>query len=377
MPPDIQPFHAMSIGRQAFSMEEAGHDILHMEYGQPSAQPPAAVRAAAAEMLAGGVKGYWESDGLKAGIAAMYRDVHGMDVPTDQIVLTCGASPALALALMAGFAPGARIAMSRPGYVAHRNCVTGLHMEAVELPCGPETRFQLTADMLAALDPAPHGVILASPANPTGSIIPAAELSRIIDLCTDRGIQIISDEIYNWLTYGERAPSVGEFTDHGFLVNSFSKFFAMPGWRLGWLVAPEAHARRAHAYMSNFFLTPPSLSQAAGLAALEEIDALGAHLSVYRQNRENLLTALPGMGLSDIAPPDGAFYIYAKTDQFAADSRTLCAELLAETGVATASGVDFDPVAGQEFMRFSFALSVAQVEEAIARITPWFAARRR
>ncbi|MEM9234819.1 MAG: aminotransferase class I/II-fold pyridoxal phosphate-dependent enzyme, partial [Pseudomonadota bacterium] len=262
--PEIQPFHAMTVGRAAIQMEEAGASVIHMEYGQPSAQPPAAVKAAARQMLEDGVKGYWESERLKQLIAEDYRELHGSRVDPANIVLTNGASPALSLVLMVAFEPGARIAMARPGYVAHRNVVIGLHMEPVELPCDASTGFQLTAQMLETLTPAPDGVILASPANPTGSIIPRDEMEKIAEVCRSRNIRIISDEIYIRLAYGDPAASMTEFTEDALIVNSFSKFQVMPGWRLGWAVLPEEYREKALAYMSNFFLTPPSLSQAAG-----------------------------------------------------------------------------------------------------------------
>ena len=365
----------MTIGAAAFAMEEAGEKVIHMEYGQPSARPPEPVMGAAKAMLETHVKGYWESQRLKEAIAGSYDALYGVTVDPAAVILTCGASPALSLALMAGFKPGARIAMARPGYVAHRNVVIGLHMEPVELPCDASTRYQLTADMLAGLDPAPDGVIVASPANPTGSIIPSGEMEKIAAVCQERGIRIISDEIYIRLSYGEPAASMTQFTDDAFVVNSFSKFYLMPGWRLGWVVVPEAYRDRARAYMSNFFLTPPSLSQEAGLAAFSCTEELEAHLDVYARNRERLLAALPTLGISEMAPPDGAFYLYGRVDQLTEDSRELCLELLKDTGVATASGVDFDPVEGHRFMRFSFAVTEREVEDALERITPWFRAR--
>ena len=376
MPTEIRPFHAMTIGKAAHRLEEAGRRVFHMEFGQPTARPPGAVLRAAEAMLDDGVKGYWESAALKDEIAASYASLYGVGIDPSRIILTCGASPALALALMAGFAPGDRIAMARPGYVAHRNCVIGLHMRPVELPCDATTGFRLTASMVDAVDPAPAGLIVASPANPTGSVIPRAQLEAIVEVCMRKGIRIISDEIYNLISYEGAAASLCELTDTAAVVNSFSKFYAMPGWRLGWAVMPEELAPRAHAYMSNFFLTPPSLSQAAGLAALRATEELHRHVEVYRRNRARLLAALPELGLREIAPPDGAFYIYTRVDHLTDDSRSLCLGLLEDTGVATASGIDFDPEEGHRFMRFSFAVSEAELAEALERITPWFAARR-
>jgi aspartate/methionine/tyrosine aminotransferase len=250
--------------------------------------------------------------------------------------------------------------------------VKALHMHALEIACVPETRFQLSAEMLERIDPAPAGVILASPANPTGTIIPGSELEAIARGCRARGIRIISDEIYHGLTYGEPTRSMLEFEPNAVVVNSFSKYFSMAGWRLGWIVVPKSEASRAVAYMGALFLTAPSLAQHAALVAMDCRDELEGHLSTYRRNRELLLDALPDLGLERIAPPDGAFYIYADVGGLTDDSLSFCKQLLTDTGVATAPGVDFDPVDGQRFIRMSFAVSTPEIEDAIGRLTPWF-----
>jgi len=277
--------------------------------------------------------------------------------------------------LSSAFEADARVAIARPGYVAYRNVVKALHMTALEIPCGPEVGYQLSARALAALDPAPDGVIVASPANPTGSIIPPEELAAIARVCRERKIRIISDEIYHGLSYGTPTPSMLEFDAGCLVVNSFSKYFSMAGWRLGWLVASGADAARARALVGNLFLTAPSLSQHAGLAAMDARKELDGHVAVYRKNRELLLNALPRLGLASIAPPDGAFYIWADVGHLTDDSLAFCERLLRDTGVATAPGLDFDPVDGGRFIRFSFAVSTAEVEEAIERMVPWLAAQ--
>jgi aspartate/methionine/tyrosine aminotransferase len=291
------------------------------------------------------------------------------------VILTCGASPALVLALSSAFAPGQRVATARPGYVAYRNTLKALHLTPVEVGCGPAERFQMTAKILEGLDPAPAGVILASPANPTGTIIPPKELEAIAAVCRERGIRIVSDEIYHGLSYTEPAVTMLRFDPQALIINSFSKYYSMVAWRLGWLVAPEDMQGAAYARMSNLFLTPPSLSQHAGLVAMDCAEELEGHVRVYAANRALLLDALPTMGLTSIAPPDGAFYIWADIGHLTQDSLAFCERLLRDTGVATAPGVDFDPVEGRHFMRFSFAVSTAEIREAIARIAPWFAAR--
>jgi len=375
MTAQIEPFRAMFISRLAHQMQVEGRSVIHMEFGQPSTGAPAAAIAAAHRVLDSDPMGYWESPDLKARICARYATTDGVEVGSERIILTCGASPALVLALSAAFAPGDRVALARPGYVAYRNTLKALHLVPVEIACGPEDRYQLTARHLAQLEPAPAGVILASPANPTGTIIEADELAAIAEVCRARGIRIVSDEIYHGLSYGQPTRSLLAFEPSAIIVNSFSKYFSMAGWRLGWLVAPDDLVDQVRALMSNLFLTPPSLSQHAAAAAMDCIDELEGHLAVYRANRALMLDALPALGLGAIAPPDGAFYIYADIGHLTTDSLAFCEALLRDTGVATAPGVDFDPVEGGRFIRISFSASTDLVQEAIARMIPWFAQR--
>ncbi|HET6971381.1 MAG TPA: aminotransferase class I/II-fold pyridoxal phosphate-dependent enzyme [Phenylobacterium sp.] len=372
MTAEIDPFYAISISGLAHRLKAEGRSVIHMEFGQPSTGAPKAAIEAAHGVLDSEAMGYWESAPLKARICRHYAETYGVEVTPNRITLTCGASPALVLALSSTFKPGDVIAMARPGYVAYRNTVKALHMVPLEIACGAESRFQLTAATLAALDPAPAGVIIASPANPTGTVIPKDELAAIAKVCRDRGIRIVSDEIYHGLTYGEPAHSMLEFEPQAIVVNSFSKYFSMAGWRLGWLIVPPEQASRSVAYMGALFLTAPSLAQYAALVAMDCRDELEAHLDTYRRNRELLLEALPKLGLEKIAPPDGAFYIYADVGRLTDDSLGFCKQLLSDTGVATAPGVDFDPVDGRRFIRMSFAVSTPEIEEAIRRLVPWF-----
>lgn len=372
---EIEPFHAIGISRLAHQLKGEGAQIIHMEFGQPSTGAPAPAIARAHQVLDSDGMGYWESPALKARIARHYQETCGVALEAEQVILTCGASPALVLALSSAFTPGDRIALARPGYVAYRNSLKALHLTPVEIACGPESRYQLTAQALAALDPAPAGVIIASPANPTGTIIPPEELAAIAEVCRERGIRIVSDEIYHGLSYVGPTHSMLEFEPTALIVNSFSKYFSMVGWRLGWLVAPSDLVARARAFVGNLFLTAPSLSQHAGLAAMDAREELEGHVAVYRANRQLLLDALPSLGLTAIAPPDGAFYIWADIGHLTDDSLAFCERLLRETGVATAPGLDFDPVEGRRFIRFSFAVSTQEVREALERIQPWFAAQ--
>ena len=368
----IDPFHAIAISRIAHQLAVEGKSIIHMEFGQPSTGAPGRAIHEAHRVLDKDGMGYWESPRLKERIAQYYRDGYAVQVDPERIILTCGASPAFVLALSSLFAPGARVAFARPGYVAYRNTLKALYLDPVEIACGPAERYQISAAAIEALDPAPDGLILASPANPTGTIIAAGEVTAIAEVCRRRSIRVISDEIYHGLSYAGPVRSLLQDMDDALIVNSFSKYFSMAGWRLGWLVVPSTLIDAARARMGNLFLTPPSLAQHAGLIAMDCRDELEQHVATYSRNRDLLLRALPGMGLREIAPPDGAFYIYADIGHLTNDSLAFCEKLLRDTGVATAPGVDFDPLEGHRFIRFSFAVSTELVSEAISRMTPWF-----
>ncbi len=372
---EIDPFYAMEINRLAH--RQTGRAVIHMEYGQPSTGAPQAALAVAHKVLDTDAMGYWESRPLQEALAGLYRRRYGLTIAPERFVLTCGASPALVLALSAFFSPGDRVALARPGYVAYRNVLKALHLVPVEIACGPETRYQLAAAHIEALDPAPQGVIVASPANPTGTIIADTELKKIAAAARARGAIVISDEIYHGLSYTGPASTMLAFDPEAFVIASFSKYFSMVAWRLGWLLAPEDKAERARAFCGNMFLTAPSLSQHAGIAALEATEELEAHVDVYRTNRDLLLKALPRLGLNRIAPPDGAFYLYVDVGHLTDDSLDFCKQMLLDTGVATAPGIDFDPIEGRRHIRLSFAVSTAEIEDAIARLEPWFKARMR
>lgn len=373
MTAQIDPFHAIALSRRAQELKAQGRSIIAMHFGQPSTGAPPAAIAAAHHMLDTDPMGYSENEALKARICQHTRETHGVTLTPEQIILTAGASPALVLALTTLFAPGARIALARPGYVAYRNTLKALHMIPQEIPCGPQVRYQLTAAALAALDPAPQGVIIASPANPTGTIIPADELKAIAEVCQARGIAVISDEIYHGLHFEHPAASIAAHMPEALIINSFSKYWSMVGWRLGWLAVPEALIEPARARMGNLFLTPPSLSQAAALVAMDCTSDLEAHRATYARNRALLLEALPSLGLTEIAPPDGAFYLYANVAHLTSDSQALAHQILEDTGVALAPGRDFDPENGHKYLRFSFAVSTTEVEDAIARLRVWLA----
>jgi aspartate/methionine/tyrosine aminotransferase len=373
----LEPFHAMAVSTLAHRLVAQGRSVIHMEFGQPSTGAPAAAIAEAHQVLETDAMGYWESAALKARIARHYREHDGVDIDPARVILTCGASPALLMALSLAGGPGARVAFARPGYVAYRNNARALFMEPVEVPCGAQQRYQIDAAAIAALDPAPAAVILASPANPTGTIIADDELARIAMVCRARGITLIADEIYYGITFAGPARSILSVAPDAMVVNSFSKYFSMPGWRLGWLVVPEPLIVQARARMGNLFLTPPVISQKAALVAFDCTEELESHVAMYARNRDLMLAALPALGLNRIAPPDGAFYIYADVGHLTRDSLGFAMRLVQDTGVAIAPGIDFDPVDGHRFVRFSFAVSTARVEDALARMVPWFAAQLR
>ena len=368
----IEPFRAIEISHLARQLAAQGRSVIHMEFGQPSEGAPAGAVAAARAALDQPDMGYWESVPLRKRIARHYAEAYGVAVDPQRILLTCGASPALVLALLTAFAAGSRVMTARPGYVAYRNSLRALQMIPVEIDCGAADRFQIGAHHIGSADPAPDGLILASPANPTGTIIPPAELAAIAAACRARGVRIISDEIYHRLSYGAETHSILQYDPDAFVINSFSKYYGMPGWRLGWIVCPLALVGDVRARAGNLFLSPPSLSQQAALAAFDCEAELDARVAMYRRNRELLIACLARLGITDIAPSDGAFYIYASIAHLTDDSLSLCKRLLNDTGVATAPGLDFDPDRGGCFIRFSYAVTTDMVREACTRIEAWF-----
>ena len=371
----VEPFHAVAINRLAHERARQGLEVIHMEVGQPSAGAPRVALEAAARAMRTDRLGYWESGALKERIARHYLDWYGVQVEPERIVLTPGASGGLVLAFTVLLRAGDRVALGRPGYPAYRNVLRALDMQLVEIPCGPETRYQPTASMIEALDTAPSALIIASPANPTGTMLERVQLGSLAEVCRRRSIALISDEIYHGISYVQRAVSALEVDDGALVVNSFSKYWCMTGWRLGWLVAPRQDVASMNAYASNLFLTPPAISQHAALAAMEATEELSAHLPTYRRNRDIVMQGLRDLGISRMAPADGAFYVYADVSHLTGDSLGFCQQLLADTGVAFNTGLDFDPVEGGSSLRISFAVSSSEAEEAMRRFGDWLARR--
>jgi aspartate/methionine/tyrosine aminotransferase len=374
----IPPFHVMDVWLAAAERERTHGDLVNLSAGQPGAPAPGPVRAAAAAALANDRLGYTVALGipeLRAAIARSYRDRHGIGVDPDDVIVTTGSTGGFLLAFLACFDVGDRVAVTSPGYPCYRNILSALGCEVVEVPCGPDTRFQPTAQMLADLRPGVKGVVVASPANPTGTVIPPAELAAIASWCAADGVRLISDEIYHGLVYpGAPATSCAWETSRDAVVaNSFSKYFAMTGWRLGWLLVPPELRRAVDCLTGNFSICPPALAQLAAIAAFtpESIAEADALVGEYAVNRELLLRGLPRIGLDRLAPADGAFYVYADVSEFTTDSLSFCSKLLDETGVAIAPGVDFDTVAGGAYVRLSFAGPASDIDEALRRMGSW------
>lgn len=372
----IPPFYVMDVWLAAAERQRTHGDLVNLSAGQPSTGAPEAVRAAATAALAGNQLGYSVALGipeLREAIAGSYADLHGLTVDPSDVVVTTGSSGGFLLTFLACFDVGDRVAVSSPGYPCYRNILTALGCEVVDIECGPDTRFQPTAQMLAGLDV--DGVVVASPANPTGTVIPPAELAAIASWCAETGTRLISDEVYHGLVYaGAPQTSCAWATSRdAVVVNSFSKYYAMTGWRLGWLLVPKSLQRSVDRLTGNFTICPPVLSQIAAVAAFtpEAIAESDGKLAHYGTNRQRLLDGLRGIGIDRLAPTDGAFYVYADVSDFTHDSMTFCAKLLADTGVAIAPGIDFDTVRGSSYVRLSFAGPTSDIDEAVARIGGW------
>jgi len=381
----VPPFHVMDLLAAAAERGRTHGDLLNLVAGQPSTPAPVPVREAAKRALDQEVLGYTVALGipeLREAIAGHHRRMHGLDVGIEDVVVTTGSSGGFLLAFLAAFEPGNRVAIARPGYPCYRNVLTALGCEVVELPAGPESRFQPTVAMLEALEEPVQGLVVASPANPTGTMLAPEELAALARWCEEHGVQLISDEIYHGIEYASPAQhsSAWETSREAVVFNSFSKYFSMTGWRIGWMLVPERLRRAVDVLTGNFTICPPVLAQHAAVAAFTDASyaEVDAHVARYAQNRALLLDGLPRLGLDRLAPADGAFYVYADVSHLAdgtmaAGSMALCHRLLAETGVATAPGVDFDTVAGDRFVRLSFAGSPAEVGEALHRLEGWLA----
>jgi aspartate/methionine/tyrosine aminotransferase len=371
----IPPFFVMEMLRAANECSRYPGKVIHLEVGQPSTSAPRAVLEAASRALASEHLGYTDCRGipvLRRSIARYYRTTYGIDVSDREVFITTGSSAGFLLAFLAAFDLGDRVALVTPGYPAYRNILSALGLEPVLITTGPAYRYQLHPDLLSNCG-AIKGLIIASPSNPTGAMIDQDTLSALYRWCEERGVRLISDEIYHGITFDRSAQTVRSLGQNAIIVNSFSKYFSMTGWRLGWMIVPDDLARSIECLAQNFHISPPTLSQVAATLAFESTAELDGHVARYRRNRDILLRGLSRATIKHVAPSDGAFYLYADVSHLTTDSLAFCRRLLAETGVAIAPGVDFDPIRGGRTIRFSFAGATEEIEEAITRLVDWTA----
>jgi len=378
----VPPFMVMDVMAAAARLEAQGRRIVHMEVGQPAVGAPAAAIAAVRAALGSAPHGYTETLGiasLRRRIARAYAEWHGIDIATERIVVTTGSSAGFMLAFLSAFEAGDRVAVALPGYPPYRHILSALGCEVVAIETCAETRWSITGESLLAqhrIKPL-KGVIVASPANPTGTMMTAKAFAGLIGCAEDAGITVISDEIYHGLDYAFRAESAARFSPDAIIINSFSKYFCMTGWRIGWMVVPPALVRAIERLQQNLAISVPTLSQIAAEAAFAGRDELEAIKHGYEDNRRLLVDALPRAGLTSFLPVDGAFYLYADISHFADDSYDFAKRMLEEAGVAATPGVDFDPVRGQHFLRLCYAGSREDMHEAVARIDGWLKGGKR
>jgi aspartate/methionine/tyrosine aminotransferase len=374
----VPPFHVMSVLDAVGLRRAAGLPVYDMSAGQPSTSAPKAVLEAARSALDVDKIGYTNALGippLREAIARHYDRTEGLHVDPSSVAVTTGSSGAFLLAFLSAFDAGDTVVMARPGYPAYRNMLTALGCRVVELPCGPSTRFQPTVAQLDALDEPPAGLIIASPANPTGTMVDVQELAAIGAWCDAHGTRLVSDEIYHGIVYNGGASTAWNNGRSSFVVNSFSKYFCMTGWRIGWLLVPDDLMDSVFRLAGNFTICPPTISQLAAVAAFDAYDELDANVARYSANRDLLLRRLPQIGLDKLAPADGAFYVYADVSQWTTDALSFAAQLLADTGVAVAPGVDFDPIDGGKFVRLCFAGDAADLDRGVDLLGAWLQRR--
>src|SRR5690349_967475 len=372
---DVPPFIVMDVMAAAARLEAAGVHVVHMEVGQPAAPAPATALAAARAALGGRIA-YTESLGigsLRARIARHYGERYGVDVDPARVVVTTGSSAGFMLAFLGLFEPGDRVALANPGYPPYRHILTALGCEPVLIETSAATRWALDPEALLAAHRARPlaGVLVASPANPTGTMMTGEALSRLIDAAEGAGIRFISDEIYHGLDYAFPAVTAAQLSERAVIINSFSKYFCMTGWRIGWMVVPEPLVRPIERLQQNLAISVPTLSQVAAEAAFDGRAEMETIKHGYEENRQILVEGLPGAGLEHFLPADGAFYLYADVSRFTNDSHDFAKRMLAEAHVAATPGVDFDPVNGHKFIRFCYAGSQADARAAVDRVGRW------
>ena len=371
---DVAPFIVMDVMRDANARERAGESVIHLEVGQPSTAAPRAVLKAAHAALDSNKLGYSDSLGvheLRMRIARHYGDTSSVDLDPNRIIVTSGSSGAFVLSFLAAFDPGDRVALASPGYPAYRNILDTMGIFVVDLATGPESNYQPTPEALSRIDGPLHGLIVASPSNPTGTMVAPEPFKKLSRYCRDRGVRLISDEIYHGITFGTVATTAAAVNPDAVVINSFSKYFCMTGWRLGWMVAPEGLLRPMERLTQNLYIAPSTLAQLAAVAALDCREELDGHVARYDRNRRTLAQGLPEAGFGRLTEVQGAFYMYADVTDLTNDSPDFCRRMLAEAGVAATPGVDFDPARGTRYVRFSFAGSEADMTEAVRRLKNW------
>ena len=372
---DVDPFIVMDVMEAARKAEAAGRHIIHMEVGQPGTGAPEGARAALADQLAEPF-GYTVGLGLpalRARIAQHYMEVYGLELDPARVVITSGASGAFLLAFSALFDNDERVGLGLPCYPSYRQILKAVGLKAVEMPTTAAGRYQPQPSDVADFDL--DGLIVASPANPTGTMLTRAELKALADACAAKGTAFISDEIYHGISYDKETVTALSVTDDVYVINSFSKYFSMTGWRVGWMVVPADHVRRVERLAQNMFICAPHASQALALAAFDCKEELDSHLAVYAANRDLMVAGLTKAGLGKFAPPDGAFYVYVDVSDYTNDALAFSAEILEKAGVAVAPGLDFDPANGHKWLRLSYARSTADITEGVARLTTFMKGR--
>ncbi len=365
----VAPFIVMDVMEAARQAETEGRHIIHMEVGQPSTAAPQKALQYLKDSMDRDAMGYTVALGLPAlrqKIAGLYRDWYDVDLDPARVVITPGSSGAFILSFTSLFDAGARVGIGAPGYPSYRQILRALDLVPVDIETQPENRLQPVASELVGQDLA--GLLVASPANPTGTMLDRAAISSLIHATHDAGGAFISDEIYHGIEHEAKAVSALEITDDCYVINSFSKYFSMTGWRVGWMVVPEDHIRQVERLAQNMFICSPHASQLAALAAMDAHDELQENLNVYRKNRALMMAGLPKAGFTKFAPPDGAFYVYVDVSEFTDDSLAFSKQILAEAGVALTPGLDFDPARGAGTLRLSYARSTADIEEGLLRL---------
>ncbi len=370
----VAPFHAMAMGKLASEREAAGHSVLHLEVGQPGTPLPAtAADAVAAALRNGHSLGYTNAPGLmslRQRIAQHYAERYGVRVDAAEVLVVGGASAGFTLAFLAAFDEGARVGVVEPGYPCYRNALLAIGAQPVAIPVDHRTRWSPTAELLDEAGPL-DGLVIASPSNPTGTVLSDQSLADVVQWCAANGTQLIADEIYHGITYTGPAPTVLSHTTNAVVVNSFSKYFSMTGWRLGWMVVPGHLGDAVERLQQNLYICAPHVSQVAGLAAFDAADELDGHVQRYAHHRQLLIDGLAAAGLTNTAAADGAFYVYADVAHLGVESPTLCRRWLDELGIAASPGIDFDLARGAQFVRFSYAGRADDLAQAIELLERW------